>query len=772
MEKCRMVMHARSQRGITILVLATLFGISSGQFLRSLGRRQRLKPLITSTSKQEITYRNGRSECALILQRTYTTRTTPAPEFGGFFDLVQDSSSHDFDVRARHFGFDDGSVTQSSDFRPASRFRYLDHFPTHARSSGRRFKRAVDDGRTEEICITYRHIDEAFHEASRYKDCRLRQSARNGHVSAEDIASTAECVLEITRLLRAKFDMSYSEITKALPLINVRKTEIYNICPSVQKPVPCTAEKYREMDGRCNNLRNPSWGTSMSPFIRLITPKYGDGISTLRKSIVNSEELPLPRIMSTYCHEDVNHVSSDLSQMFMAFGQVVDHDLTFSAPTLIDKKDFKCCGVKNQHPNCDTIRIPSNDIFHGPSSRTCMEFKRSLAGHNEGCTLGPRNHINAASAIIDTSFVYGTNQKMMAALRTFHRGLLATNLPEEFKDRRLKPLLPPKTKLPDKGCIGRSKTNGLYCFMAGLKQGEFTAATFQHITYNEYLPETLGSDLMRQYDLELSSDFWDGYDDTMNQGIATSFMSAAFRFSHSNIDNKIDRYNKHHQRTASQNLREFFRNPFAMYGPGAADEFLIGMVNQPIQQTDPFMGEEVTNHLFQKPLKTFGIDLSATNIKRGRDHGLPGYNSFRKFCGLPVARTFQELAPLLQNKTAQFFSNIYKHVDDIDLWSAGIAENRLPGAQVGPTFGCLIGLQFKSIRKGDRFWYENPDWPSSFRYWFVYIPIFSEQLREIKKTSMAKVLCDNGDDIETIQYYTMRLAHPSKFVSYKYFHFK
>ncbi|KAG1672745.1 Peroxidasin [Nymphon striatum] len=491
MEKCRMVMHARSQRGITILVLATLFGISSGQFLRSLGRRQRLKPLITSTSKQEITYRNGRSECALILQRTYTTRTTPAPEFGGFFDLVQDSSSHDFDVRARHFGFDDGSVTQSSDFRPASRFRYLDHFPTHARSSGRRFKRAVDDGRTEEICITYRHIDEAFHEASRYKDCRLRQSARNGHVSAEDIASTAECVLEITRLLRAKFDMSYSEITKALPLINVRKTEIYNICPSVQKPVPCTAEKYREMDGRCNNLRNPSWGTSMSPFIRLITPKYGDGISTLRKSIVNSEELPLPRIMSTYCHEDVNHVSSDLSQMFMAFGQVVDHDLTFSAPTLIDKKDFKCCGVKNQHPNCDTIRIPSNDIFHGPSSRTCMEFKRSLAGHNEGCTLGmskksykrcishhryklclwnqPKDDGSAPD--VPSRYICNIDTQNHIRLFTctldFRTGLLATNLPEEFKDRRLKPLLPPKTKLPDKGCIGRSKTNGLYCFMAG-----------------------------------------------------------------------------------------------------------------------------------------------------------------------------------------------------------------------------------------------------------------------------------------------------------------
>jgi len=62
----------------------------------------------------------------------------------------------------------------------------------------------------------------------------------------------------------------------------------------------------------------------------------------------------------------------------------------------------------------------------------------------------------------------------------------------------------------------------------------------------------------------------------------------------------------------------------------------------------------------------------------------------------------------------------------------------VPGAKVGPTFLCILVDQFKRLRDGDRFFYENPD-------------TFSvEQLTEIKKSSLSRVLCDDGDNIEQV----------------------
>ena len=48
----------------------------------------------------------------------------------------------------------------------------------------------------------------------------------------------------------------------------------------------------------------------------------------------------------------------------------------------------------------------------------------------------------------------------------------------------------------------------------------------------------------------------------------------------------------------------------------------------------------MTNKMFMNHKYGFGLDLVAQIIQQGRDHGLPGYIEWRKFCGLPSVRIF------------------------------------------------------------------------------------------------------------------------------------
>ncbi|KAK3098375.1 hypothetical protein FSP39_018942 [Pinctada imbricata] len=109
---------------------------------------------------------------------------------------------------------------------------------------------------------------------------------------------------------------------------------------------------------------------------------------------------------------------------------------------------------------------------------------------------------------------------------------------------------------------------------------------------------------------------------------------------------------------------------------------------------------------------TKAFDLAALNIQRGRDHGLPSYTKWREWCNGKRALIFSPNA-LGLNDHSYFETNIlrktYRHVDDIDLFAGGLTEMREEGALVGPTFACIIGLQFSNYKRGDRFFYERPD---------------------------------------------------------------
>ena len=96
-------------------------------------------------------------------------------------------------------------------------------------------------------------------------------------------------------------------------------------------------------------------------------------------------------------------------------------------------------------------------------------------------------------------------------------------------------------------------------------------------------------------------------------------------------------------------------------------------------------------------------DLAARNIIRGRDHGLPGYNHYRKVCGLPRACSWSSPPAEISAADWQTLSTLYNHPNDIDLMVAGLAERPAFGGVVGKTFNCLIRRQFLRLKYGDRY---------------------------------------------------------------------
>lgn len=107
-------------------------------------------------------------------------------------------------------------------------------------------------------------------------------------------------------------------------------------------------------------------------------------------------------------------------------------------------------------------------------------------------------------------------------------------------------------------------------------------------------------------------------------------------------------------------------------------------------------------------------------------------------------------------------------MDDVDLTVGGSLEAHVKGTLSGPTFLCILMKQFKKSRMSDRFWYETPDKNVGFtlgkNFYFTVTNTFKkyshtkvkmlnfvEQLVEIRKASISRLLCDNGNNIKTMQ---------------------
>lgn len=271
-------------------------------------------------------------------------------------------------------------------------------------------------------------------------------------------------------------------------------------------------------------------------------------------------------------------------------------------------------------------------------------------------------------------------------------------------------------------------------------------AEIQHITYNEWLPIILGMTYIDAFQMKpADSGFSKQYDDNVNPSITNVFATAAFRFGHSLVDSSlklVESSRSGRALTKSLPLHKHQLSPFAIYEENSIDGFVRGLTTQAVQSFDSSFTEELTERLFQGD-DTHGMDLVALNVQRGRDHGLPPYLEWRKICGLPGITSWQGLAAVVEKPNlVPRLQRLYGSIEEVDLYIGGTIERPLEGSLLGPTFQCIVGDQFRRLRLGDRYWYEEPNQIGSFTL---------AQVDAIKEASLSRILCDNSEKNDEMQ---------------------
>ncbi|XP_021361183.1 myeloperoxidase-like [Mizuhopecten yessoensis] len=544
------------------------------------------------------------------------------------------------------------------------------------------------------------------------------------------------------------------------------RTEFGHDCQDLSANLTCNAlSRYRTIDGSCNNPFQPTWGMAGTQQTRYLRPVYNDGINSPR--LVGRDGIPLPsaRMISNIVHSSKGFVRQDchLSAMVMQWGQFLDHDIV-GTPVL--KKDngssYECCEADSSFEGCFPVDIPPNDDhFEGK----CMNMVRSAPAVGPDCAIGAREQMNKVTSYIDASAVYGSSREEEAFLRAYNRGMLKEG------DNRL---LPPSGR---DNCIQRTPAD--VCMTAGddrpnvvpslgsihtlfmrehnriaamlgvlnrfwdderifQETRQIMSALLQHITYYEYLPLILGKRIMEYYKILPTTEYKANiYNTSINAGIANVFAVAAFRFGHSQIPSIQTFLGPRESYRHDFRIETTYHRPFfAQFKNGqGTEDVLRWLVKDSQPETNRVFVRGVRDQLFLR--NNVSLDLAAINIQRGRDHGVPPYNAWRKWCGLAPARHFGVEPDGLIHHTiasARLLQRAYRDPDDIDVFPGAISERHLKGASVGPTFACILGYQFQELKQGDRFWYERAHPITGFT---------ERQLRSIRRMRLSKILCEN-----------------------------
>jgi hypothetical protein len=516
----------------------------------------------------------------------------------------------------------------------------------------------------------------------------------------------------------------------------------------------------RSLDGRNNNLANPSWGQVGTNYIRVGRANYADN----RNVQVGG---PGPRFTSNRVFNDVGQnifSERNVSQWGWTWGQFMDHVFGLAQGG----------GEPSPIPfnSSDPLEDFTNDLG-------VISFTRDKPAPGTGTSAGnPREHVNTLSSYIDAFNVYGgTNERLEWLRQGPVNGNLGDNgarllmtddgyLPRADDPRRGGAASAPEMATDgqlaghpqDRAVAGDVRANenmaltGTHTLFArehnrivdqlagsGLPAEvkfqiarRVVGAEEQFITYNEFLP-AMGVPIPP----------YTGYKPNVNATLSTEFATVGYR-AHSQIhgefeieaevadydEDTLDRLEamgvdvlidgEDVEFVVPLNVAFFNPDLVNLIGEGPV---MKGLNGEPQYKNDEQIDNALRSVLFRVPSPTApdpeacfedpaaegcfdGVtDLGAIDIQRGRDHGVPTYNQMRRAYGLPAKNSFTAITG---ESTASFPPGLGINDPAIMDFTALFdnAGNPVPlGSEAGATRGVrrtTLAARLKAI-------YGNPD---------------------------------------------------------------
>ncbi len=500
----------------------------------------------------------------------------------------------------------------------------------------------------------------------------------------------------------------------------------------------------RSIDGSGNNILNPDLGATHTQLKRFTSIGYSDGISA-----PGGLTRPNPRTISNelFAQDTLVNDPLNLSDFVWVFGQFMDHDISLT-------------GDSNESA---FVQVPAGDPWFDPFGQgTALIFmSRSEPMSGTGTsTSNPREHPNEITTWIDASNVYGSDTARANWLRTFVDGKMKVSLGNllpfnTFTGNYATPINYNAPGMDDAVGISnyhfvagdvRANENPLLsafhtlfvrehnrlCDILKLEYPNWTdeqlyqhtrkivGGLIQNIVYSEWLPA-----------MGLQVDPYAGYDSTIDPRIMNVFSTAAFRMGHTLLNSTLLRLDNDGNEIPDGHLalQDAFFNPLSMIWTGGGIDVLFkGMGTQVEQDLDCKVIDDVRNFLFGPP-GAGGLDLASININRGRERGLPDFNTIRSDFGLTPYNTFIDLNP--DTSVANTLQQLYGDINNLDAWVGMLAEGHMPNALFGETIMEIMEVQFMGLRDGDRFYFENDS------------ALSATEISEIQNTTLHDIIMRN-----------------------------